>query len=311
MRILSISAVLALLAAAMLVAAGCTTAPPTNQTTVTTTTPTDTGPVAPNATATRCAVCEAGGNLTPTASATVNETANASFIGTTWEWTALEAGGGSIVVDDPAKYTIVFGENGAYGINADCNVGGGDYTREGSAINLTPPITTLIWCGEESRDQAFLAALANVSSYEFDDEGRLLLRLAGQGDQMVFAARAGGDGTTASPPFVNATWQWIAQAGSDPVQVPAPSRYTIAFASNGTYAIRADCNTGSGTFSANGSKVTMAPPALTLMYCGDDSLDGRFLAALSAVTGFEMDAQERLVLYMANPAERLVFEKEA
>jgi heat shock protein HslJ len=303
------SLLLALLAAAMLVSAGCTTTPPTNTTTTTTTTTTPTPTSTPTPTATRCAVCEAGPNQTPA----VNATSNATFLGTTWEWTALESASGAdpVAVDDPARYTIVFTPNMTYGINADCNVGGGDYTAYGSALNLTPPITTLIWCGDESQDRVFLASLANVSSYGFDDDGNLLLNLDRPGDRMVFAARGGGvdEAPRVSAEFVNATWRWIARTGSEPVSVPSPDRYTIAFAPNGTYAIRADCNTGRGTFAVDGATVTISPPGLTRAYCGDASLDRTFLAALVRVTRYEVDAQDRLVLIMVDPGERLVFEK--
>jgi heat shock protein HslJ len=243
--------------------------------------------------------------------ATTNVTApSPPFTNTTWEWTVLETGANQTVVASPAKYTIVFTANGTYGINADCNVGGGDYTLDGSALALAPPITTLVWCGNESQDRLFLGSLANVSSYAVEGDDRLVLNLAGPGERMVFTASGGpvAPGNVTAP-FVNATWRWIARSGSESIRVPAPDRYTIAFAPNGTCAIRADCNTGSGTFTVNASKVTVAPPAMTEVYCGDDSLDTRFLGALGRVTAYEVDATGRLVLVMTSPTERLTFEK--
>ena len=55
--------------------------------------------------------------------------------------------------------------------------------------------------------------------------------------------------------------------------------------------------------------MTIGPPALTEAYCGDDSLDGRFLGALDRVTTYELDAEGRLVLVMTSPNERLTLEK--
>ena len=291
----SLFALLTLLATAMLVAAGCTAAPPTNQTMTTTATPAGTGTPMP----------------TPTVSPTMTVTPpSPAFTDTTWEWTALEAGGTRIVVADPAKYTIVFTANETYGINADCNVGGGDYTRDGSALDMEPPITTLIWCGDESQDRLFLASLANVSSYAVEGDARLVLNLTVPGERMVFSAPGGSVAPgNATAPFVNATWRWIARSGSESIRVPSPDQYTIAFAPNGTYAIRADCNTGGGDFAVNGTRVAISPPRLTLVYCGDDSLDGRFLEALDRVTTYELDADGRLVLVMTSPNERLTLEK--
>jgi heat shock protein HslJ len=110
-------------------------------------------------------------------------------------------------------------------------------------------------------------------------------------------------------PFVNSTWRWIARSGSESIQVPSPDRYTIAFNQNGTYAVRADCNTGSGNYTVDASKVTVMPPAMTEVYCGDASLDRKFVPALAQVTGFQTDSSGRLVLVMVNPNERLTFEK--
>ena len=109
--------------------------------------------------------------------------------------------------------------------------------------------------------------------------------------------------------FANATWRWIARSGSESIQVPSPDRYTIAFNSNGTYAIKADCNTGVGNFTVNATKVTISPANRTKAYCGDASLDKKLLPALAKVTAYQTDASGRLVLVMVNPNERLTFEK--
>ena len=109
--------------------------------------------------------------------------------------------------------------------------------------------------------------------------------------------------------FANATYRWIARAGTESFSVPSPDRYTIAFNQNGTYAIKADCNTGVGNYTANATKVKISPANMTKTYCGDASLDKKFLPALGLVNGYQTDAQGRLVLVMVNPNERLTFEK--
>lgn len=109
--------------------------------------------------------------------------------------------------------------------------------------------------------------------------------------------------------FVNATWAWVARAGSEPVTVTSPDRYTVGFNTNGTYRLRADCNNGTGNFTVDGKKLKLAPANLTEVYCGDRSLDRDLVTALDGVTAFEMDSQGRLVLLMTNSNERLVFKK--
>lgn len=112
-------------------------------------------------------------------------------------------------------------------------------------------------------------------------------------------------------PFVNSTYRWIARAGSQSISVPSPDRYTITFDRNGTYGLRADCNTGRGNFTVNGTKVKVSPANLTKTFCGDASLDKTYTTALGQVTGYEMDAQGRLILIMVSPNERLTFTKVA
>jgi heat shock protein HslJ len=111
-------------------------------------------------------------------------------------------------------------------------------------------------------------------------------------------------------PFVNASWRWIARAGSESYSVPSPDRYTIKFNTTGTYAIRADCNNGTGNFTVNATKLKISPPTMaTKTYCGDASLDRKYIAALGQVTSYQVDASGRLVLIMVNQNERLTFTK--
>ena len=290
-------ALLALLAAAMLVSAGCTTTPPTNQTN--TTTPTAVGTGTPVVT------------LLPTANVTPNGTANAttpSLTNVTWQWNALQSAAGAnlTVVSSPQNYTITFVNATQYSIKADCNVGGGTFTSSGSTITIHPSAVTLIFCGNQSQDSLFLDSLRNVTAYDLTPN-RLVLTLNETGNKMVFSSASVAPNVSA--PFVNSTYRWIARAGSQSISVPSPDRYTISFAPNGTYTLRADCNNGTGNFTVNGTKVKINPATLTRMYCGDASLDKTYTASLGQVTGYEIDASGRLVLIMVSNNERLTFTK--
>ena len=118
-----------------------------------------------------------------------------------------------------------------------------------------------------------------------------------------------GTAVNITAPFVNSTYRWIARSGSESISVPSPDRYTIAFNQNGTYALKADCNTGNGNYTANATRVKINPANLTKAYCGDASLDKTYTAALGQVTTYQIDAASgRLVLIMVNPNERLTFE---
>jgi heat shock protein HslJ len=299
-------ATLAFIAAAMLVAAGCTTTPPTNQTTQATTPPAGTATVLPTA------------NVTGTATAVGTATANAppngtmpmpSFTNTTWQWNALEVGANRTVVNDSASYTVLFRPNLTYALKADCNNGAGNYTVNGSELSLGPAAVTLAYCGEQSKDQLFLSSLMHATSYEIDRNGNLILNIREPVSRMIFSAPNTTRAGNITAPFVNATWRWIGRSGSETIQVPNPNQYTIAFNATGTYAIKADCNVGSGNYTLDGTKLRINQGALTRAYCGDNSLDRTYLASLGRVTSYVMDANGRLVLIMISPNERLIFEK--
>lgn len=290
-------ALLALLAAAMLISAGCTTTPPTNTTNTTTPTPAGTGTVMPTANVT----------TNVTANVTPNGTAP-SFMNTTWQWNALEVGANRTVINNSAQYTVVFRPNMTYALKADCNNGAGNYTVSGSELNLSPAAVTLAYCGEASKDQLFLTSLMHVSTYEIDRNGNLILNIREPVSRMIFSS-ANTTVANVSAPFVGANWRWIGRSGTETIQVPNPNQYTIAFNATGTYAVKADCNVGSGNFTVDGTKVRINQGALTRAYCGDNSLDRTYLASLGRVTSYVMDSQDRLVLIMISPNERLLFER--
>jgi len=77
------------------------------------------------------------------------------------------------------------------------------------------------------------------------------------------------------------TWQWTAMTEKVPASQsvnPDPSQYTIQFNSDGTYAMKVDCNQGSGAYTTSGSSLTIQPGPMTLVACpGAGSLDAIFL----------------------------------
>lgn len=104
----------------------------------------------------------------------------------TWEWQgATPATGAPVVAADPARYTLIFGDKNQLRVAADCNAGFGEYTVDGSKLTLGPIATTLMACGDDSQDQAFLVGLNTVIGYAVEGD-RLTLTL-GDGGAMSFA----------------------------------------------------------------------------------------------------------------------------
>ena len=103
--------------------------------------------------------------------------------------------------------------------------------------------------------------------------------------------------SAAAPQKLDGTsWQLLQIQSSDDAQgittVDDPSKFTVSFGPDGQAAIKLDCNTGGGSWTAEPAEggesgtLTFGPIRQTLMACGDGSLDGRVGQELSNVTGY-------------------------
>jgi heat shock protein HslJ len=208
-----------------------------------------------------------------------------------WQWTALElADGTTTAPDDPAKYTIQFRPDGRYDLRIDCNGGGGEYTVEGSSLQLGVAMTTLIACPPGTLDTVFLPPLDAVVSFAYDAD-ELVLTLADAAGTMRFA-----------PALVGVVWQWQGFEGGDgSVTAPDdPARYTVQFLDDGSLLAQVDCNSGQGTYSLTDGQIDISQLATTLMACPADSLDAEFARYLDEAVGYVFREGK---LYLALPAD--------
>jgi heat shock protein HslJ len=105
----------------------------------------------------------------------------------TWQWAEMvetEPASQSLV-PDPENYTLFLASDGSLGINADCNVGGGTYTLDGSSLTIELGPMTMAYCGDQSLDQMYLGFLSNVESYAIEN-GQLVLELKDSAGTMTF-----------------------------------------------------------------------------------------------------------------------------
>jgi len=113
----------------------------------------------------------------------------------------------------------------------------------------------------------------------------------------------------AATPLTDITWQWVEsveQEGGALTTVPNPEKYTIVFRGNGTYHGMADCNRISGSYAqVEGFKIVPGPS--TMAYCGEDSLDKKFLELLGLAVAGGLDGNGRLVLEPARGTTRIIF----
>lgn len=108
--------------------------------------------------------------------------------GQVWQWVSLTTPLDETAVANPTSYTITFNEDGSANVKADCNVVVASYTRDGSAISITPGITTAAACPEDSLSDQFVANLSAVAVYFFLN-GDLYLDLFASSGTMRFVAQ--------------------------------------------------------------------------------------------------------------------------
>jgi heat shock protein HslJ len=95
--------------------------------------------------------------------------------GEPWHW--LGPDGGPLPPRD--LYTLELTADGRALVRADCNRGGGRYTRDGERLALTPMATTKMGCPAGSLDTVFLRQLGEVERYRFEGDALLLERRGG------------------------------------------------------------------------------------------------------------------------------------
>jgi heat shock protein HslJ len=94
------------------------------------------------------------------------------------------SGGQSVVVSDPAGYTLELAADGSTHVRADCNVCNGGYDLSGRALHIGLLACTRAACPPDSLDGDYLRALSSASSLEKSGD---VLRIAYDGGVLRFA----------------------------------------------------------------------------------------------------------------------------
>ncbi len=113
-------------------------------------------------------------------------TGGEGLVGPLWQLTLITKTDGNITINDPTRFTISFNADGTANLQADCNVGGANYTTgDGNTLSITPTVSTMAFCGVGSFDQIFLGGLTNAMGYRLED-GNLLIDMLYESGSMVF-----------------------------------------------------------------------------------------------------------------------------
>ena len=109
------------------------------------------------------------------------------------------------------------------------------------------------------------------------------------------------------PELTDVLWAWSELIEPDGQStIINPDSYTLKFFPDGSLNIVADCNTGSGTYTLDGSAMTIQVGVLTQAFCGEDSLHDQYLGYLSQVVGYDLGGGY-LSLILAEEAGSLGF----
>ena len=110
-------------------------------------------------------------------------------------------------------------------------------------------------------------------------------------------------------PITDIDWQWSEMVETEPASqslVPNPENYTLRLSADGSLSITADCNMVSGSYSLDGSALTIDLGPSTLAFCGEESLDQLFLGFLSNVESYVIE-DGQLVLELKDGAGQMTF----
>jgi heat shock protein HslJ len=96
--------------------------------------------------------------------------------------------------------------------------------------------------------------------------------------------------------YQNKPWSWIgfSDPADGPQDIPEPERYQITLNPDGTVSVKADCNMVSGSYTVEGSNITIELGPSTMAMCPEDSLADPFTQHLTATRIMFFDGDDML-----------------
>ncbi|MCO6450613.1 MAG: META domain-containing protein [Caldilineales bacterium] len=243
------------------------------------------------------------------------EAESANLTGVTWHWLQTQGGDGSLTeVPNPENYTVLFNDDGTVNITADCNVAGGTYTADNGSLSIALGPTTLAYCGDDSLSDQFLQQLSVAGGYVLEGENLFINMTADAGD-LKFASAAVPTGTETSPSagapaeLIANPWEWLGTTFNNDknMVVKFPARYVANFLPDGKLSLLVDCNTGEGTYSVDGSSISIEATTLTRKACPRGSKGPDFIQQLNDAASYAFQ-DGQLVINMKADAGNMKFQ---
>ena len=221
---------------------------------------------------------------TPTPAAQPTIGVVAPFVGPVWEWSnSTDAAGNVMSVPNPAQYTIQFSATNTYQGKADCNAISGTYSVNGSKLQINSGATSFAACPPGSLSSQFTQQLFSVESFVMQGTDLILNLKSGMGKMQLHQSGAPNNAAVLIGPL----WKWRQFQNKSNIQnISDPNLYTLQFSADGTIQIRADCNTGSGVYSAGNTSLSIQVQKMTRAACAPESLSDQFVNQLNAAVSY-------------------------
>jgi heat shock protein HslJ len=246
-----------------------------------------------------------------------------ALMDTNWQLTGYNNGrGGFASTIAGTEITANFGDDGTMGGSAGCNQYSAPYeisgaTPTGGSISFGMVATTMMMCGEPEgimeQEQAYLAALESVTSYEI--EGDQLNLYDQQGTRMA--------AYTVQPSTALVATQWEVMGYNDGkggyTSVLLDTQLTAFFGEDGSLTGSAGCNNYTTTYQvedshADGGAISIGPAATTRMMCAEPEgimdQEQAYLAAVQSAASYAIEGDQlelrdpegtRMVTFAAQP----------
>lgn len=94
----------------------------------------------------------------------------------------------------------------------------------------------------------------------------------------------------------NAVWRWESSENlKGKVTLDKPENYQIQFMPDGKLGVKADCNTGGGSYKTDARKISIERIFTTKAFCGEKSFDTRFLQGLESARTFRIEGNSLFI----------------
>jgi heat shock protein HslJ len=202
--------------------------------------------------------------------------------GTNWRLLAYRGSASGLTRSlEGAEVTAFFDGRGGLTGSSGCNTYQASYGANKDSLTIQKLSSTNKTCdspaGVMEQEQQYLAGLPSVATFTVAGPTLQLFTR----DGAVFAIYQATPPSTELP-LVNTSW-YLQDFKTDKgalVAVSNPRDYTVAFAPNGQLTIRADCNSGTGSYSAGDGKISIKVLEMSQATCNPSSLWQQYLQAL-------------------------------